>query len=74
MVLKELQEYLVDIIDLSADRHRAAFIKETTKDTLTRNGFQIKSAIACVIDNPPVMESMRNLLKVIIYLIKDKIK
>ncbi|RIB25224.1 hypothetical protein C2G38_1956745, partial [Gigaspora rosea] len=63
MILKEVQEHIINIINLTANRHRALFIKDKTQKTLIRNGFRMTSAIACITDNPPVMSSMRNLLK-----------
>ncbi|CAG8448340.1 13750_t:CDS:2, partial [Cetraspora pellucida] len=63
MILKEQEEHVIDIVDLSANRHRATFIMNKTREILTGNGFQMSSAIACVTDNPPVMNSMKNLLK-----------
>ncbi|CAG8545044.1 5471_t:CDS:2 [Ambispora leptoticha] len=63
MVLKEHEEHVIDIVDLSANRHRASFIKNKFQEIFVSNGFQISSAIACVTDNPSVMELMKNLLK-----------
>ncbi|CAG8770080.1 12601_t:CDS:2, partial [Dentiscutata heterogama] len=39
MILKENQEYIVDIVDLSANRHIASFIISQTKEILARNEF-----------------------------------
>ncbi|CAG8692009.1 3622_t:CDS:2, partial [Cetraspora pellucida] len=62
MILKECEEHVIDIIDLSANRHRSSFLINKTKEILAGNGFQMSFAIACITDNSPVMESMKNLL------------
>ncbi|CAG8457107.1 14104_t:CDS:2, partial [Cetraspora pellucida] len=62
MILKEREEHVIDIINLSTNRHRSSFLMNKTKEILARNRFQMSSAIACVTDNPPIMESMKNLL------------
>ncbi|CAG8731340.1 17283_t:CDS:2 [Cetraspora pellucida] len=67
MFLKKNQKYVIDIVDLSANQHKASFIMSQTKEIFARNGFQMSSAIACVTDNLPVMESMKNLLNLHIF-------
>ncbi|CAG8615544.1 223_t:CDS:2 [Cetraspora pellucida] len=63
MILKKHEEHIINIIDLSAERHRGLFIKNQTIDMLIRNGFQMSSAIACITDNLSIMKSMKNLLE-----------
>ncbi|CAG8465731.1 6452_t:CDS:2 [Dentiscutata heterogama] len=60
MALKEKQEHVLEIIDLSANRHTAVFLKEKLEAILKLNSVLIKSVIACVTDNPAVMVKMRN--------------
>ncbi|CAG8661079.1 16171_t:CDS:2 [Cetraspora pellucida] len=47
MALKECQETVLDILDLSAYRYKGDFLKNKVKEVLTLNGIQISSAIAC---------------------------
>ncbi|CAG8693720.1 439_t:CDS:2, partial [Cetraspora pellucida] len=62
MILKECEEHVTDIVDLSANRHKATFIMNKIQEVFISNGFKMSSAIACVTDNPPVMVSIKNLL------------
>ncbi|CAG8633758.1 1952_t:CDS:2 [Ambispora leptoticha] len=63
IALKEEQEHVLEIINLSANRHIAVFLKEKLRAILKLNSVLIKSVIACVTDNPVVMVKMRNDLK-----------
>ncbi|CAG8682839.1 4410_t:CDS:1, partial [Cetraspora pellucida] len=62
MALKEHQEIVLDILDLSAHRHTSEFLKDKVKEILLVNGIQISSTIAIVTDNASNMDKMRRIL------------
>jgi hypothetical protein len=64
MALKENQEIVLDILDLSAHRHTSDFLRDKVKEILFLNGIQISSTIAVVTDNASNMDRMRRLLHV----------
>ncbi|CAG8490172.1 17981_t:CDS:2 [Cetraspora pellucida] len=60
MALKENQEYVLDIIDLSSNQHTAAFLKYKVKKILQLSLVSIDSLIiACITDIPSVMIKIR---------------
>ncbi|CAG8777492.1 12939_t:CDS:1, partial [Cetraspora pellucida] len=59
MALKENQENVLDILDLSAYRYTSDFLKEKVKETLSASGIRMSSAIAVVTDNTTNMDKMR---------------
>lgn len=64
MVLKEEEETVLDIVDVSEHCHHPEFIRDETLSVLERSGINIKKAvIACVTDNPAVMLKSRQLLQ-----------
>ncbi|CAG8658548.1 7362_t:CDS:2 [Cetraspora pellucida] len=60
MTLKEDQEHILDIIDLSANHHTTVFLQKKIEKVLELNSVSINSVIACVTDNPSVMIKMKN--------------
>ncbi|CAG8738685.1 12178_t:CDS:2, partial [Ambispora leptoticha] len=62
IALKERQEIVLDILDLSAHRHTSDFLKEKVKEVLLANGIQISSAIFIITDNASNMDKMRRIL------------
>lgn len=64
MALWQEIEHVLEINDLSAQRHNADFRKQELVEVLKLNGINTSSVIACVTDNPSVMVKMRNDLKV----------
>ncbi|CAG8669052.1 12305_t:CDS:2, partial [Cetraspora pellucida] len=64
MALKEDKEHVLDIVDLSANRHTATFLKDQLEKILNSSSISLNSAIiACVTDNSAVMTRMKNILK-----------
>ncbi|BBN12301.1 hypothetical protein MPTK1_5g18930 [Marchantia polymorpha subsp. ruderalis] len=63
MALWQEIEHVLEINDLSAQRHNADFRKQELVEVLKLNGINTSSVIACVTDNPSVMVKMRNDLK-----------
>ncbi|CAG8470604.1 2522_t:CDS:2 [Cetraspora pellucida] len=62
MALKESQEIVLDILDLSIHRHTGDFLKNKLKEILVINGIKMPFIIACVTDNPLNMSRLRRLL------------
>ncbi|CAG8441495.1 5717_t:CDS:2 [Cetraspora pellucida] len=62
MALKEHQEFVLDILDLSAHHHTSDFLKNKVKDVLSNNGIKMSSTIAVITDNASNMDKMRRLL------------
>ncbi|CAG8686907.1 2017_t:CDS:1, partial [Cetraspora pellucida] len=58
MVLKENQEMVIDVIDLSTYCHTGDFLKDKLKEVLTANGIKMPSIITCVTDNLSNMGKM----------------
>ena len=59
MALKENQETVIDVLDLSAHRHTGDFLKDKLEEVLSANGIKIPSILACVTDNPSNMSKIR---------------
>ncbi|CAG8623273.1 1363_t:CDS:2 [Cetraspora pellucida] len=57
MILKEHEKHVIDIIDLSANHHKASFIMNKIEEVLVSNGIQISSAITCDTNNPPALQT-----------------